>query len=112
MVDVELGVKGDAFYSSYRGGCTVMWVGGYGLDMDAGVAVCMFWLSSGEHYSGGDCLSWPCGRRPASPKCVSAAARPCEASNAGLSLDDSEKRMRMRIARGRAGCCEIGHGGP
>ena len=36
--DAGLGEKGDPFYSSYHGGCTVPWTFCGALDMDAGVA--------------------------------------------------------------------------
>ena len=66
VADVGLAAKGVTFYS-FRDGCTMMWVVGGVLDMDAGTAApdggLHGWLS-GEHHGGGDGLpSWPCGRR-------------------------------------------------
>lgn len=67
VADAGLGVKGDAFYSSYRGEYTRMRAVGDGLDMDAGVAAPgggpLGWLSGGQPRGGGDFLSWSCGRR-------------------------------------------------
>ena len=53
VADAGLGVKRDAFYSSYHGGYTVMWSDDSGLDMNAGAVVpgggLHGWLSGGNH---------------------------------------------------------------
>lgn len=66
VANAGLGAKGNTFYSSYSGGCTVMWAVGGGSDMDAGVAAPEGgphgWLSGGRHGGGDGLPSWSCGR--------------------------------------------------
>ena len=67
MAEAGLGVKGGTFYSSYRGGCFVMWTRGCVSDMDAGAVApdggSHGWLSGGHHGGGGGYVSWLCGRQ-------------------------------------------------
>ena len=67
FANVRLGVEGDAFYSSYRGGCTVMWAVCSVSDMDAGTPAPVGGphglLPSGSHGDGEGLPSWLCGRR-------------------------------------------------